>query len=73
MKTIQLRVQDEFVDELLQMLPHDKVKVIDQDFLDNQNRLHNELESFLNTTSVFTPYHEGMKEMDNWIKKGQEQ
>lgn len=72
MKTIQLRVQDEFVDELLQMLPRDKVKVMDKGFFDNQNKLHKELESFLNATTEFIPYHEDMKETDSWIKKGQE-
>lgn len=70
MKTVQLRVQDEFVEELLEMLPKDKVKVVDQKFLTDQNRLHEELNTFLTTDTEFFPYYEEMKTINNWIEEG---
>ncbi len=71
MATLQLQVQDEFLEDLLKMLPKDKVTVIDQSFLENQKKLNGELENFLNDKTEFTPYYENMKEIDNWIKEGE--
>jgi len=50
----------------------DKKLIVDQTFLDNQAKLHKELEKFLHDKTSFLPYHEKMKELDSWIKKGQE-
>ena len=70
MKTLQLRVHDEFVDELLEMLPKDKVKVVDQKFLDNQNRLHEELDAVLQKETELVLYYEEMKTINSWIEEG---
>lgn len=72
MKTLQLRVQDEFLDELLKMLPHDKVKVVDQKFLDDQKKLHEGLDAVLSKKDELIPYHEEMKTLNDWIEKGKE-
>lgn len=68
MKTVHLQVQDDFLEDLLSMLPKDKVRVLDQNFLDTQKKFQEELENFKNKQDNFPPYHEDMKEMDNWLK-----
>ncbi len=68
MKTVHLQVQDDFLEDLLSMLPKDKVRVLDQNFLDTQKKFQAELENFKNKKDSFPPYHEDMKEMDNWLK-----
>lgn len=73
MKTIQILVEDDYLETFLASLPQDKVKVVDQTFLDNQKKLHDELENFLNGKGEFSPYYETMKEMDNWLKEGEKE
>lgn len=70
MKTIQIQVADDYLETFLTTLPQDKVKVIDQTFLDNQKRLQEELENFLHGKGEFTSYYETMKEMDSWLQEG---
>lgn len=72
MRTLQIQVEDDYLETFLETLPQDKVKIVDQTFLDNQKRLQEELENFLQGRGEFTPYYETMKEMDNWLKEGEE-
>ena len=69
MKTIELLVEDDFYDELLQILPKGKVTILDQTFADNQKKFRQELDNFYNAETGFTSYFENMKEIDTWIKK----
>ena len=71
MKTIQIQVEDDYLETFLASLPQDKVKVIDQTFIDNQKKLQEEFENFLNGKGEFSPYYETMKEMDSWLKEGE--
>lgn len=73
MKTIQIQVEDDYLETFLESLPKEKVRVIDQAFIDNQNKLQEELENFLQGKGEFTPYYETMKEMDNWLREGSKQ
>ncbi len=70
MKTIQLQIEDDYLETFLETLPQDKVRIIDQTFLDNQKILQEELEDFLHGKGEFTSYYDAMKEMDNWLKEG---
>jgi len=69
MKVIQLQVQDDYLEDFLKTLPADKVKLLDQTFLDTQKKFVLELEKFQNDTGQFSPYYEEMKEIDDWLKK----
>jgi hypothetical protein len=71
-QTIQIQVEDDYLETFLESLPQDKVKIVDQAFLDNQKKLQEELENFQHGKGEFAPYYETMKEMDNWIKEGAE-
>jgi hypothetical protein len=70
MKTIHIQVEDDYLETFLESLPHDKVKVVDQTFLDNQKKLQEELDNFLHGKGEFAPYYETMKKIDNWLVEG---
>jgi len=70
MATLHLHVDDDFIDDFLKTLPSDKVKVLDQSFLTNQIKLHDELDSYLTKKSEFTPYHENMNKISIWLEQG---
>lgn len=69
MKTIQLLIEDDYLETFLKTLPLDKVKIIDQTFIDDRNSLHEELNNFLNNKGNVISYQETMAEMNNWLKK----
>ncbi len=73
MQTIQLQVQDDYVEEFLNTLPKEKVKVVDQTFLEHQQRFQAELQKFKDEAGEFPPYHEEMKAIDAWLKERAEQ
>lgn len=72
MKTIQLQIEDDYIEEFLNSLPKDKVTLIDDLFLDNQSKFKKELESFMKNETNFKPHLENMKEMDNWLKEAED-
>ena len=69
MKTILLQIQDDYFEEFIKTLPNDKVKLLDQNFLDTQKKFHSELENFKSNENAFSPYHEDMKKIDAWINE----
>lgn len=69
MKTIQLLIEDDYLETFLKTLPLDKVKIIDQTFIDDRNSLHEELNNVLNNKGNVISYQETMAEMNNWLKK----
>lgn len=73
MKTIYLQVEDDFVETLLGMLPADKVRIINQQFIDDQKKLHEELENYISAQTEFTPYYESMKAIDKWVSEGEKE
>jgi len=73
MKTIQIQVEDDYLETFLESLPQDKVKVVNQTFIDNQKKLQEELENFFHGKGEFSPYYETMKQMDNWLQEGDKQ
>ena len=72
MKTVQLQIEDDFYDEFLETLPRDKVTVLDQFYIDNQNKFVKELDSFKSGAQEFTSHLENMKEIDSWLKEAEE-
>ena len=72
MKTLHLQIEDDFYDEFIKTLPADKIKILDQRFIDNQNKLTKELESFKTSSITFKPHLENMKALDNWLKEAED-
>ena len=69
MQTIHLQVEDDFVEELMGMLPHDKVIVLDENFKANRDLLQKELQHYKDGKSEFTPYYESMTQLDSWVQE----
>ena len=72
MRTLHLQIDDDFYEEFIKALPNDKVTVLDQDFIDNQNKFATELERFKNGSNGFKSHLENMKDLDGWLKEAEE-
>ena len=72
MKTLHLLIEDDFYDEFVKTLPTDKIKILDQRFIDNQNKFANELESFKTGSITFKPHLKNMKDLDNWLEEAED-
>lgn len=68
MKTLHLRVEDDFLEELKSMLPKEKVIIVDQKFLNDQSLLEEALQSYLLGDEAFITYYKEMDKMDEWLK-----
>ncbi len=71
MKTIQLQIEDDFFEEFIQTLPKDKVTLIDQTFIDNQNKFIQAYNDYKNAPETFHSHLDNMKELDNWLKEAE--
>lgn len=72
MKTVCLEVEDEFMESLLKMLPSEKVRVLEHPSADVYKELHGALQEYLRGTGEFTPYHESMNKLDQWLAEGKD-
>lgn len=64
---IHLLIEEEYIQEFMQNLPKDKVKVIEEDFEQNKTLLQNELEQYKDSTSKYLTYNESMKNLSTWL------
>ena len=69
MKTVYIQVEDDFVDELIKMLPTDKVIVLNDNFKENKDVLHESLQDYKDKPEGFIPYYESMTHLDNWLQE----
>lgn len=69
MQTLHLRVEDDFIDTLLESLPDDKVTVVDQAFLDAQSLFEKALQGYETGDEAFGTYYKHMEKMDVWLKE----
>jgi len=69
MKTLTLKVNDDYYDELLTLLPKNKVSVVDDNFLRHQKLLQYELDSYLNEETAYTLYKSSIDKTNKWIEK----
>ena len=72
MQTIQIEVKDSYLEKflnLLQALPQDKIKIIDQQFQEDKKMLEEVLRKYRNGEGEFVPYEEGMEEIDIWLSE----
>ncbi len=68
MQTIHLQVEDDFVEELMGILPQDKVIVVDENFDENRDLLHKALQQYRDNKADFIPYYESMTQLDSWLQ-----
>ena len=69
MQAIHLLVKDDFVEQFIDMLPRDKVSVIEEDFKNNKNLFQKELQNYKDSSIGCRPYYESMKLMGIWLQK----
>ncbi|MCD6172433.1 MAG: hypothetical protein J7J96_01425 [Sulfurimonas sp.] len=63
--TIHLQVEDDYIEELMSILPKDKVIVIEEDFKENKKLLENELKNYRDKPASFISYNESIKRLNN--------
>ena len=68
MITINLLVEDDYIETFVNELPKDKVIIIEQEFLENKKMLENELENYKQNAAELLPYFDSMKELSKWLK-----
>ena len=69
MQTIHLQVEDDFIEELMGILPRDKVIVVEENFKENRDLLQVELQHYRDDKADFIPYYESMTQLDNWLQE----
>ena len=69
MKTVKLKIDDDFYDELVQMLPKNKASIVDESFLNHQKALKDELENYKNANTSFTLYQSSIDKTNRWVEK----
>ncbi len=67
MITIHLQVEDDYIDTFMESLPKDKVVVIEENFKDNQQKLHEVLNLYKKSPDVFVSYYDSMKDIGSWL------
>lgn len=68
MQTIHLQVEDDFIEELMGMLPRDKVIVVEENFKENRDLLQKALQDYKDDKADFIPYYESMTQLDSWLQ-----
>jgi len=69
MKTVELKIDDDFYDELVKMLPKNKTTIVDDNFLKHQKILKEELENYKNENLSFTLYQSSIDKTNKWVEK----
>ncbi len=72
MKTIQLQIRDEFLEEFLEMLPKDKVHIIDDNFMVRQIQLQQVFESYKQDKQSIKPLYDSLESLNSWLKEQEE-
>jgi len=68
MQTIHLQVEDDFIEELMGLLPRDKVIVVEENFKENRDLLQEALQQYKDDKAAFMPYYESMTQLDSWLQ-----
>lgn len=67
MIAIHLLVEEDYIEELMQNLPKDKVKIVEENFKENKVLLENSLDDALENENDLTPYNETIKNINDWL------
>lgn len=65
---IHLLVEESYIEELMMLLPKDKVKVVEKNFEENKILLQESLESYANGSTPFKGYNESVKDLNVWLE-----
>jgi len=68
MQILHLQIEDDYIEEFLKTLPHDKVRFIEKDFEENKQKLNQELDNYSNKKKEFISYSDSMKNLDDYLK-----
>lgn len=66
---IRLMIEEEFIEEFMNSLPKDKVKVIEENFEENQVVLQETLDNYEIDNSSFAPLNETMNNLSQWLNE----
>ena len=69
MTSLHLLINDEYISEFVNALDKDRVKVIEENFKENQTIIQDVLTSYNSDNSDFIPYYESMQDMSIWLKE----
>ena len=72
MITINLLVEEDYIETLMDELPKDKVIVIEKEFEQNRELLALQLENYENKSTELISYFDSMKELSIWLKAKEE-
>ena len=67
MQKIHLLVEDDYIQTLMQMLPRDKVTVIEENFEENKILLQDSLQNYRDAKDSFVPYQDSIEELNSWL------
>jgi len=68
MKTVELKVDDDFYEELTNMLPKNKLSIVDENFLNHQKTLQEELANYKDAKTSYTLYLSSIEETNMWVE-----
>jgi len=69
MKTVELKIDNDYYDELVQMLPKNRVSIVDESFLNHQKILKDELANYKNENISFTLYQSSIEKTNSWVER----
>lgn len=73
MAILHLLIDDEYVEDFVDTLDKEKVKVVEEGFESNKVLIQNVLDSYSDDKNSFSPYYDSMKEMSIWLKEKEPQ
>lgn len=62
-------IEEDYIDEFMSNLPKEKVKVIEENFEENKQLLHNALEELLDGKNQLIPYNVSIQNITNWLEE----
>ena len=69
MTSLNLLVDDDYLEEFINSFDKEKVRVVENDFDSNKRVLENVLISYKNSKEEFIPYFDSMKNLTIWLKE----
>lgn len=71
MINIHLLVDESYIEELMLLLPKDKVRVVEKNFEENQVLLQDSLEAYRTGVGSFIPCKESIEQINTWLEEKQ--
>ncbi len=65
---IQVKVKKDFVEEFISLLPKDKVKILEENFLQHQKQLEDTLQNYIQNKNKAQPLFESLESLNSLFK-----